>query len=426
LRAATVSIANDDPDENPFEFAVQGAGFIAGRETLWADSKTGRDIDFDGAYYEMGTKFQSSVPGRITHLRVYALATEAGDHTARLWRNDPEEVIGGPYTWNYGGTNGWIELDIPDLDIQANVEYTVVVSTGASPKRNYPNVAADLVAPGGNGQHLSYPTDAGVFGETRDARPTGSFNGGNYLRDIVFVPAGPESIFADSKTGRDIDFDGAYYELGTRFQSSIPGSVTHLRVYALASESGDHTARIWRNDPEEVVGGPYTWNYGGTTGWIQLDIPDVTIEANVEYTVVVSTGTSPKRNYPNVAADLVVAGDNGQHLSYPEGAGVFGETMDARPTGSFNGGNYLRDIIFLSEGITPPGNELRLVEVKRDALNLVLTWEGPGAEFQVEKATNVTGPYQSIGAPQTGRTFTDVNVLQNSEPSFYRVRGTGQ
>ncbi len=190
LRAATVSVANDDADENPYQFAVQGAGFVSGRETIWSDSKTGRDIDFDGTYYELGMKFQASVAGKITHLRVYALASEAGDHTARLWRNDDETEIGGPYTWNYAGAAGWIELDIPDLEIVANTEYTISVSTGTSPKRNYPNVAADVLVAGGNGQHLTYPVNAGVFTTARDARPTESFNGGNYLRDIVFVPAG--------------------------------------------------------------------------------------------------------------------------------------------------------------------------------------------------------------------------------------------
>src|SRR5262249_40217899 len=160
-------------DESPFQFAVQGAGFVAGRETLWSDSKTGKDIDFDGTEYDLGTKFQTSIPGRITHLRVYALASEAGEHTARVWRNSDDTVVGGPYPWTYGGTTGWIELDIPDLDIEANTEYTVSVSTGTSPKRNYPNVAGDLLAAGGNGQHLSYPVNAGVFGD-KGTRPNGS------------------------------------------------------------------------------------------------------------------------------------------------------------------------------------------------------------------------------------------------------------
>src|SRR4029079_17310890 len=181
---------------------IQGAGLTTGRESIFADTKIGKDIDFDGTYYELGTVFRSSLPGAITHLRVYALASESGDHTARLWRNDDgtgvETVIGGPYTWNYGGTNGCITLDIPDVDIDAGIDYTVSISTGTSAKRNYPNLAADLSAARGHRQHLSYPAHAGVVADVvRDARPTKSFNGGNYLRDVVFVPAGRESIFPD-------------------------------------------------------------------------------------------------------------------------------------------------------------------------------------------------------------------------------------
>ena len=383
FRSATISIGNGDADENPYRFAVQGAGLTTGRESIFPDTKIGRDIDFDGTYYELGTIFRASVPGAITHLRVYALASESGDHTARIWRNSDETVVGGPYTWNYGGAAGWITLDIPNLDIDAGVDYTVSISTGTSPKRNYPNIAADLSTAGGNGQHLSYPVNAGVFTTTTDARPTGFFNGGNYLRDVVFVPAGRESIFPDTKIGRDIDFDGTYYELGTVFQSSVVGKITHLRVYALASESGDHTARLWRNDNESVIGGPYTWNYGGATGWITLDIPDVDIEAGVDYTVSISTGTSPKRNYPNIAADLSTAGGNGQHLSYPVNAGVFTTTTDARPTGFFNGGNYLRDVIFLRAGAVVA--EVPDVDVKGNNTSIadgdVSPGSGDGTDF---------------------------------------------
>ena len=154
LRSAVISIASNDADESPYEFAVQGAGVNTGEETLWPDTKTGRDVNFDGTYYELGTVFRPTIAGKITHLRVYSLASETGDHTARVWRNDDETIIGGPYTWTYGGTTGWITLDIPDLDVAADTDYTVSVSTGTSAKRNYPNLAADLTAPGSNGQHL--------------------------------------------------------------------------------------------------------------------------------------------------------------------------------------------------------------------------------------------------------------------------------
>ena len=189
LRTATVSIANNDADENRYEFAVQGAGFTTGQESIWPDTKIGSDSTAEGTYYELGTIFQAGISGKITHLRVYSLATETGDHTARIWRNADETVIGGPYTWNYGGTAGWVTFDIPDLDIEANTEYTISVSTGGG-GRNYPFIGADVSAGGNNGQNLSYPPSAGVFTTIADERPTRSFNSANYLRDVVFVPAG--------------------------------------------------------------------------------------------------------------------------------------------------------------------------------------------------------------------------------------------
>jgi hypothetical protein len=164
LSAATVSVTNNDADENPYEFAVQGAGFTTGRESLFPDTKIGKDFALDGTYYELGTIFRSSVAGKITHLRVFSVASETGDHTARLWLNDDgtgtDQMIGGPYIWNYGGVTGGISFDIPDVDIVADTDYTVSVSTGTSPKRNYPNVP-DFATAGNNGGHF-YPVDAEV------------------------------------------------------------------------------------------------------------------------------------------------------------------------------------------------------------------------------------------------------------------------
>ena len=62
-----------------------------------------------------------------------------------------------------------------DVEIAADTDYTVAISTGTSPLRNYPNLS-DLAMGGNNGLHLSYPADAGKFTTTKDARPTLSFN----------------------------------------------------------------------------------------------------------------------------------------------------------------------------------------------------------------------------------------------------------
>lgn len=164
-----------------------------------------------------------------------------------------------------------------------------------------------------------------------------------------------ESLFPATKVGNDSGPEGTYYELGTIFRATVPGQITHLRVYALASETGNHIARLWRNRDEAPIAGPFTWSYGGVSGWTNLDIPDVTIEANTDYTVSISTG-SGGRNYPFILGDLAVAGGNGANLTHPASAGVFTTTTGTRPTQTYQSANYLRDIVFTVATTPPPTN----------------------------------------------------------------------
>lgn len=190
LREATLHIASS---AGVLDFAIRGTGAILDftPQSLFPASKTGNSSTAEGVAYELGTVFKTDLAGAITHLRVYSVAAETGVHTARVWRNSDSALIGGPYTWTYGGSNGWITLDIPDLTIQADVLYTVVVSTGSG-GRHYAYLSNDLSMAGGNGANLSYPATAGVYSTTPGARPTQSFNHSNYLRDVVFVAGGGE------------------------------------------------------------------------------------------------------------------------------------------------------------------------------------------------------------------------------------------
>ncbi len=204
-------------------FAIQGLAVLSclshaiAQESLFPPGKTGNDSGAEGNFYELGTIFRPTVDGNVTHLRVYALAAETGAHTARLWRNSTGTVIGGPYPWTYGGTTGWITLDVPDVPVLANADYTVVVTTGGG-GRNYAFLNGDLAVAGGNGAHLTHPANAGVFTTTSAARPATAFQGSNYLRDVLFVPAptepptnGPVRInefLAENQAGL-LDEDGA-------------------------------------------------------------------------------------------------------------------------------------------------------------------------------------------------------------------------
>ena len=66
----------------------------------------------------------------------------------------------------------------------------------------------------------------------------------------------------------------------------------------------------------------------------------------------------------------------------------------------------------------------RIVEIKPDLItgNITLRWEGGGPQFQVEKATTVTGAFQPVGAVQSERVFIDTGALKASAQSFYRIR----
>jgi hypothetical protein len=168
---------------------------------------------------------------------------------------------------------------------------------------------------------------------------------------------GRESLFPDSKVGGDVDNDTTSYALGTIFQASVPGAITQLRVFSVAGDYGDHTAWLWNRAAVTPAGGPYTWNFGGVTGWIYLDIPPVNIDPLTEYVVSISTGDAVNgfHHYANIAADFGDPGNNGSHLSYPVDAGVFIENdVNAMPQNSWNHSSYLRDIVFVPADGTVP------------------------------------------------------------------------
>jgi hypothetical protein len=54
--------------------------------------------------------------------------------------------------------------------------------------------------------------------------------------------------------------------------------------------------------------------------------------------------------------------------------------------------------------------------------DVLLKWEGYGGEFQLERATDLAGPYTALTPFTTKSAFTDVGVLTNYPQLFYRLR----
>src|SRR5216110_2132247 len=155
--------------------------------------------------------------------------------------------------------------------------------------------------------------------------------------------AASETLYPDTVVPGARPADPPNWELGTIFRATVPGKITGAWVFSLANESGDHQVRVWRNADNTVIAGPITWTFGGDEAWITLDIPDVAIEANQDYTIAISA--APDGVYPAIGGYFGSAGSNGQNLDYPQGAGVFSDVAGVRPTQSSVNSAYLRDIV---------------------------------------------------------------------------------
>jgi hypothetical protein len=161
-----------------------------------------------------------------------------------------------------------VAFDLPKaLAIEADVDYTVSVSTAQDPARVYPRSENVLSAPGSNDRSLRYPAAAGVFGTQLGTRPSETDRNSLYFRDVVFLPGEipPENVITwalDQPVSLGRGGDEADHEFGTIFRSSVAGSITAIRVFGLAAESGAHQATIWRNTDNTMVGGPFELRYG--------------------------------------------------------------------------------------------------------------------------------------------------------------------
>lgn len=387
-----------------------------GEKSLFSD-KSSLTTSNEKHLWELGSRFTSSHPGKVEAIRVFAPNNDNGNHHVRLWRNDNNECL---YSQNiyYNGSNAWITTNLPaPIYLDTNVEYTVSVSTPYDQANNYPYLNA-LAKAGNNGSCLSWPANAGVYTALSGQRPTNHI-GFSFMRDIFFRKISNkryENLFYNKTPSAQCSDISA--ELGTRFYSSIPGKILGVRLFAVANETGNHIVRFWKNNnsPEQLIA-PATFYVSGSNAWYNYTFSHpLSIDANTEYIVSISTLTNNNSgyNYAVIQQDLVNGGDNNSYLSYPANAGVFATTLGQMPTYSGNGQNYCRDIIF------EPGESLfniNSAQVSNDHVPFQL-----GTVFSSKAAGNITGVRCFAANPQDSGNHViriwqknNKSILTNSE-----------
>ena len=157
-----------------------------------------------------------------------------------------------------------------------------------------------------------------------------------------------ETIFS----GRTANFttDTRDCELGTKFFTTVAGTITKVRVYTNASEVGYHSVRIWElnpNNPPSIIYKDSSWNITLTDeGWKELTLTTpLPIKANTDYIVSIS---SCNKSYAYGYHDFDSPGKHGYIRTYT-GSGVYTYDLGSVPLLAveyYNTG-YYREIVFV-------------------------------------------------------------------------------
>ncbi|WP_246801505.1 DUF4082 domain-containing protein [Bradyrhizobium genosp. L] len=228
--------------------------------------------------------------------------------------------------------------------VSAAVHGTVVLNTQANPANNT----------------ITFTPDAGYTGPASFKYTISDGRGGTATANVSLNVAAPGtqpvSLFNASNTPQQVGLnDGTPLEVGVKFSSSAAGSITALKFYRSAGDTGSDLLDLWSSTGTKLAS--VTFSNTSATGWqtVQLTTP-VAITANTTYVASYHTnGTYVATN--NYFTSAVTSGS----LTAPSGTNgvyAYGGTSTAGifPTSTYSSGNYFADVVFTPSGGSSPGN----------------------------------------------------------------------
>jgi electron transfer flavoprotein alpha/beta subunit len=363
---------------------------------------------------ELGVKFRSDVAGTVTGVRFYKGVTNTGTHIGNLWTSTGALLATATFT-NETAT-GWQTVTFANpVSIGANTTYIASYHTnvgqyaftagGLSTAVDNPPLHA--LANGTDGANGVY-----MYG-TASAFPSSASNGSNYWVDVAFTPASttpppPQgvSIWPNGTPAVTSVTDPNALELGVKFRSDVGGTVTGVRFYKGAANTGTHIGNLWTSTGTLLATATFTNETA--TGWQTVTFANpVTIAANTTY---IASYFAPNGQYAFTAGGLASAADNpplhalANGTDGANGVYMYG-TASAFPSSASNGSNYWVDVAFTPASTIPPPpqgvsiwpNGMPAVTATPDNNAVEL-----GVKFQSDVAGTVTGVRFYKGATNTG------------------------
>ncbi|MGB7845720.1 MAG: DUF4082 domain-containing protein, partial [Candidatus Acidiferrum sp.] len=328
--------------------------------TIWPSSAVPSTIDAGAdSAVELGVRFTADTSGTISGIRFYKGALNTGTHVGNLWSSTGSLLAS--VTFTAESSSGWQQVNFPKpVAVTAN---TLYVASYHSTNGHFSVTANYFATSGANNPPLHAQGNLngganGVYAYGAASQfPTSTYNSANYWVDVVFTAAATSpaqhTIWPSTAkpTTPDVGSDSPV-ELGVRFYSDTPGTITGIRFYKSPANTGTHVGNLWSG--AGALLGSATFTAESASGWQQVDFArPVTIAANTAYVASYHTTIG---HYSGDANYFATAGINNSPLhtyantsTNPDGPYSYGSSSQF-PGSTYNSANYWVDVVFSSSG----------------------------------------------------------------------------
>jgi len=156
-----------------------------------------------------------------------------------------------------------------------------------------------------------------------------------------------QTLFGDRVPGTAVQADTRAVEVGVRFRSNVPGTISALRFYRGTGNASGYVAHLWNSSGTLLA--QATVRDGRIPGWQEVTLPSpIPISAGATYVVSYFTSNGQFARDVNGLTNATVSGN----LTAPGSASVGGNgvyvyaTGGGFPTSSYKDANYWVDVRF--------------------------------------------------------------------------------
>jgi hypothetical protein len=227
---------------------------------------------------------------------------------------------------------------------------------------------------------------------------TGPVSGASNAVTPAPATCNPCTIWPGATTPTTADAgDGSSVEVGVKFTSDVSGTVTGIRFYKSAANTGTHVGNLWTSGGTKLASA--TFSGESASGWQQAYFASpVTVTAGTTY---VASYFAPAGHYAADGAYFTTALDNAPLHAVADatggGNGVFAYGSSTTfPNASFNASNYWVDVLFSNAAATSPGTPTGVSATAGNASAMV-SWGVPSNGGSAITSYTVT-PYVGTSA----------------------------